>query len=209
MRLRALVSAGVIACSGPSSASPWSGPGDRAIPGLRLTATPEPVPAGAAITYRVRVGTGMSIAPHLTLHLPVGATQARTSGAGWTCEIVSVKADRQSGEPCARSKGQKGRDMSRREATSNRPYWNNMRRPAVLAVCLAVLTLTAGPRVRSDNPTEDGSKAGRAVPAAFVYGVWTDRRDEPTKFDYDDDVWGARLSPAATHDDDDGHGGSR
>jgi hypothetical protein len=29
---------------------------------------------------------------------------------------------------------------------------------------------------------------------SFVYGVWTDRRDEPTEFDFDDDVWGARVS---------------
>jgi hypothetical protein len=27
----------------------------------------------------------------------------------------------------------------------------------------------------------------------FVYGVWSDRRDEPSIFDSDDDVWGARL----------------
>lgn len=28
-----------------------------------------------------------------------------------------------------------------------------------------------------------------------VYGVWTDRRDEVDEFDFDDDVWGARLAP--------------
>lgn len=27
----------------------------------------------------------------------------------------------------------------------------------------------------------------------FVYGVWTDRRDEPDRFDFDDDIFGARL----------------
>jgi hypothetical protein len=35
----------------------------------------------------------------------------------------------------------------------------------------------------------------------FVYGVWTDRRDEPTPFDFDDDVWGARILPASREDD--------
>jgi hypothetical protein len=35
----------------------------------------------------------------------------------------------------------------------------------------------------------------------FVYGVWTDRRDEPTPFDLDDDVWGARIPPASREDD--------
>jgi hypothetical protein len=29
----------------------------------------------------------------------------------------------------------------------------------------------------------------------FVYAVWTDRRDEPSQFDFDDDVWGATLPP--------------
>lgn len=39
----------------------------------------------------------------------------------------------------------------------------------------------------------------------FVYGVWTDRRDEPTEFDFDDDVWGARIPPGSGGggDDDD------
>jgi hypothetical protein len=27
----------------------------------------------------------------------------------------------------------------------------------------------------------------------FVYGVWTDRRDEPDIFDFDDDIWGGRI----------------
>ena len=35
-------------------------------------------------------------------------------------------------------------------------------------------------------------KTGRDDP--FVYGVWTDRRFEPTIFDYNDDIWGARIS---------------
>jgi BNR/Asp-box repeat protein len=37
----------------------------------------------------------------------------------------------------------------------------------------------------------------------FVYAVWTDRRDEPSIFDFDDDVWGARIPPAERHDDND------
>ncbi|MGZ8828805.1 MAG: hypothetical protein ACXW2Q_00350, partial [Thermoanaerobaculia bacterium] len=39
----------------------------------------------------------------------------------------------------------------------------------------------------------------------FVYGVWTDRRDEPTIFDFDDDVWGARLPPGSRGNWDNGH----
>jgi hypothetical protein len=37
----------------------------------------------------------------------------------------------------------------------------------------------------------------------FVYGIWTDRRDEPTIFDFDDDIWGARIPPSERIDDDD------
>jgi hypothetical protein len=29
----------------------------------------------------------------------------------------------------------------------------------------------------------------------FVYAVWTDRRDEIDEFDFDDDIWGARIPP--------------
>lgn len=36
----------------------------------------------------------------------------------------------------------------------------------------------------------------------FVYGVWTDRRDEPSIFDFDDDIWGARIPPGFDDDDD-------
>ena len=39
--------------------------------------------------------------------------------------------------------------------------------------------------------------AGGGDNPSFVYGVWTDRRDEPTQFDLDDDVWGARVSGSA------------
>jgi hypothetical protein len=35
----------------------------------------------------------------------------------------------------------------------------------------------------------------------FVYGVWTDRRDEPSPFFLDDDIWGARI-PGKNMDDD-------
>jgi hypothetical protein len=43
----------------------------------------------------------------------------------------------------------------------------------------------------------------------FTYGVWTDRRDEPTEFNFDDDVWGSRIPPVSLgsgdDDDDDDH----
>jgi hypothetical protein len=37
----------------------------------------------------------------------------------------------------------------------------------------------------------------------FVYGVWTDRRDEPSIFDFDDDIWGTRIPPGSGNDGDD------
>jgi len=43
----------------------------------------------------------------------------------------------------------------------------------------------------------------------FVYGIWTDRRDEPTRFDLDDDAWGSRLPPRRLGDDDDDDGDDR
>jgi len=99
LRLRAMLGAGLLAGSGSVPASPPARPAGRAMPGLRLTATPEPVPPGATITYRVPGGRGMPIAPDLTLHLPVGTTHARTSGSGWTCELPTRPADpQQAGE---------------------------------------------------------------------------------------------------------------
>lgn len=36
---------------------------------------------------------------------------------------------------------------------------------------------------------------GKDEDAPFVYGVWTDRRNEPSIFNFNDDIWGARISP--------------
>jgi hypothetical protein len=47
-----------------------------------------------------------------------------------------------------------------------------------------------------DDDDDDGG--GR-----LVYGVWTDRRDEPDIFDFDDDTFGARIPPQVLDDDDD------
>jgi hypothetical protein len=41
---------------------------------------------------------------------------------------------------------------------------------------------------------------GKDENAPFVYGVWTDRRNEPTIFDFNDDIWGARIPPPAEGD---------
>lgn len=41
---------------------------------------------------------------------------------------------------------------------------------------------------RGDNENNNNDGSGR-----HVYGIWTDRRDEPDIFDFDDDIWGARL----------------
>lgn len=41
---------------------------------------------------------------------------------------------------------------------------------------------------RGDNENNDNNGSGR-----HVYGIWTDRRDEPGIFHLDDDIWGGRL----------------
>ena len=71
--------------SGPASPSaafpdPTS---DNAMAEMVLTAEPEPVSSGAKLTYRVDLGQAAGVAPHITLHLPVGAMDPKTSGSGW------------------------------------------------------------------------------------------------------------------------------
>jgi hypothetical protein len=93
MALFTATSAAVSLLWGFSPASSSAAPPSRAMAGPRLVAEPEPVTAGATLTYRVEVGRVASIAPHLTLHLPVGATNPTTSGAGWACEVAAAAAD--------------------------------------------------------------------------------------------------------------------
>jgi len=34
--------------------------------------------------------------------------------------------------------------------------------------------------------------------SSLIFGIWTDRRDKIGLFDFEDDVWGARISPSGT-----------
>ncbi len=78
--------AGPCAPSGPSEAP--SAPGGRETEaGLQVKADPEPVSPSAPLTYTV---SGVSV---LTAHLPPGAADVRTSGAGWICSQASHDAD--------------------------------------------------------------------------------------------------------------------
>ncbi|TMQ54574.1 MAG: hypothetical protein E6K74_05695 [Candidatus Eisenbacteria bacterium] len=81
--------------SGPASpTAAFSDPrSDNAMVEIVLTAEPEPVGSGAALTYRVDLGQSAGVAPHITLHLPVGALDPKTSGSGWACAVAAEGAD--------------------------------------------------------------------------------------------------------------------
>ena len=61
-----------------------------------MTATPEPVAAGATLTYTVTASSGragMGPASAISVHLPPGATAIGTSGAGWSCSQATSDTD--------------------------------------------------------------------------------------------------------------------
>lgn len=76
--------AGPCAPSGPSEAPPLPGVRETS---LQVKADPEPVSPGGQLTYTV---TGAST---FTVHLPPGAGDVRTSGAGWICTQARRDAD--------------------------------------------------------------------------------------------------------------------
>ena len=62
---------------------------------------PETVVAGASLTYRLKVGAerpGPGLSPQIVVHLPPGASDIRTSGAGWISKQVSSEGDSRQGE---------------------------------------------------------------------------------------------------------------
>jgi hypothetical protein len=63
---------------------------------LHLSASPEPVAAGAVLTYTVKVGGEDSLpgaSPRILVHLPEGVSDFRNSGSGWVCHKASSEAD--------------------------------------------------------------------------------------------------------------------
>ena len=88
--LRVVVVAGVCLSCGSTPAGPSAG---RSNASFKLTAEPDPVPAANTLTYRVEPGASASPAPQLAVHLPGGATDAKTSGTGWVCQVARQDAD--------------------------------------------------------------------------------------------------------------------
>lgn len=61
---------------------------------LQLSASPEPVAAGAFLTYTIKAGGSLpGASPRILVHLPEGVSDFRNSGAGWICHKASSEAD--------------------------------------------------------------------------------------------------------------------
>ena len=75
-------------CGAASLTSP-----SRGESAVQITASPDPVASGGTLTYTIRTAAGQGSASQLSIHLPPGATDARSAGAGWSCEPAEVPAD--------------------------------------------------------------------------------------------------------------------
>src|SRR3990172_3075048 len=60
---------------------------------------PDPVVAGASLIYRLKVGGPQGLSPQIVVHLPAGASEIRTRGAGWISEQVPSEGDSHQGKP--------------------------------------------------------------------------------------------------------------
>ena len=82
-----------LSCGAGGSTAASSEPLDES---LHLSASPEPVVAGAFLTYTVKVGGEDSLpgaSPRILVHLPEGVSDFRNSGTGWVCQKASSEAD--------------------------------------------------------------------------------------------------------------------
>jgi len=82
-----------LSCGAGGSTAASSEPLDES---LHLSASPEPVAAGAFLTYTVKVGGEHSLpgaSPRILVHLPEGVSDFRNLGAGWVCHKASSESD--------------------------------------------------------------------------------------------------------------------
>ena len=97
LAVQVVCAAFALSCGALGLTAPSSGPVDGSPSGsLQLTASPEPVAAGALLTYTVKVGGEHSLpgaSPRILVHLPEGVSDFRNLGAGWVCRKASSEAD--------------------------------------------------------------------------------------------------------------------